>query len=152
MSSSDRIFEEYKKHETTRIMQSIHAATALAGGAIYKNELADNAFFYIVALLFSVSAYGFWYLCESAHARNALWRLDHQGVDSPNFKWLGTFGQISTFAVIALSFGFSILGLCFDFVLREGVYFERDILFAAIAVLAVLLTAILAWLFRAIMK
>lgn len=154
---AQRIIEEYKKHESARITQTIHAATALAGGALYKHEMSGNEYFYVLAILMSASAYGFWYMCEISHARTTLWMVQNgktleEAKARPSYA-AGIFGQVATFFVILFSFTFSIAGLSFDFVLTESVYIEdRSVSFLIVAATALILLVMLISYFRRVMK
>lgn len=155
-TQAERIVESYKKNEHARINGVIHAATALAGGALYKGELAGNEFLYVLALLFSASAYGFWYLTELAHARTQLWMIE-QGKSSEEAKArpsysAGTVGQIATFAVIFGSFFSTLIGFTFDFVVTETIAIEREIAALLIFAAAIVVGGTLIWFFRRVLK
>jgi hypothetical protein len=155
-TQAERIIENYKKNEHARINGVIHAATALAGGALYKGESVGNEFLYILAILFSASAYGFWYLTELAHARTQLWMIETaKGIEEakkrPSYV-AGLFGQVVTFAVIFGSFFSTLIGFTFDFVVTETIAIEREIAALLIFSAAIIVGGTLIWFFQRVLK
>ncbi|MCA3264951.1 MAG: hypothetical protein ING19_02685, partial [Azospirillum sp.] len=123
--------------------------------ALYKNETGGNEFLFVLAILLSASAYGFWYLTEVAHARTALWAVEKQaGMDiirQQRLFRLGLVGQWTTFVVLVGSFACSIVGLTFDFVLGDRIGLDRSDAAWIVGAGLIAIAAGLFWFFTSVM-
>lgn len=106
---------EYKNLELAKISKIIHAAFALAGGAIFKMTEDQHEFssFFIIAMALAVVSYAYWYLANGAGYLSECYGTQHRHYNDWCKRALCA--QSICFYAVAISYIVSLIGLWFAF-------------------------------------
>lgn len=124
----DPYFKDYKEQEGKKVVTILHASTAVATAVLYKLGVDPNSAFFVLALVASAAAYGYWYLADAAVYREAAIRHNQKPADRTEqqarvfSRWgeLQQHSQKRCFVSGLLAWAILLAGLTAAFVLDVG--------------------------------